>query len=198
MQHDGPKRGSQGAFLPFVMIVDLVLAVARGAAKLPAFTALLGVRLTDPRTECSEQLGAVRPQIGMIASVRAERALRAVILAHAARLPGHVGQAQTALVVPTRSVVANVHIEILAERTLAAGAMAHPASDQMCRRPHHLRVMADLEDLIRRIGPVLEVLVLHVPHSDGEVPECTTRTDEYILSTLSETIQVQAGRIVMH
>lgn len=69
-----------------------------------------------------------------------------------------------------RSIVANVHVEILAERTLAAGAMAHPASDQMCRRPHHLRVMADLEDLIRRIGPVLEVLVLHVPHSDGEVP----------------------------
>lgn len=48
--------------------------------------------------------------------------------------------------------------------------MAHSASDQMRRRPHHLRVMADLEDLIRCIGPVLEVLVLHVPHSDGEVP----------------------------
>lgn len=76
-----------------------------------------------------------------------------------------------------RSVVANVHIEILAERALASGAMAHPASDQMCRRPHHLRVMADLEDLIRRIRPVLEVLVLHVPHSDGEVP-ATFRTND--------------------
>lgn len=48
--------------------------------------------------------------------------------------------------------------------------MAHAATDQMRRRPHHLRVMTDLEELIRRIGPVLEVLVLHVPHSDREVP----------------------------
>lgn len=181
-----------------MMVVDLVLAVARGAAELPAFVALLGVRLADPRAERPDQLGAVRPQIGMVTGVRAERVLRAVVLAHAARLPGHVGQAQTALVVSARSVVANVHVEILAERTLAAGAMAHPASDQMCRRPHHLRVMADLEDLIRRIGPVLEVLVLHVPHSDGEVPECATRTDEYVLSTLSKAVQIQAGRIVMH
>lgn len=61
MQHDGRKRGSQGAFLPLVMIVDLVLAVARGAAKLPAFVTLLGVRLADPRVERFDQLSAVRP-----------------------------------------------------------------------------------------------------------------------------------------
>lgn len=69
-----------------------------------------------------------------------------------------------------RGIIADIHVEVLAERTLAAGAVAHPATDQMRRRPHHLRVMADLEDLVRRIRPVLEVLVLHVPHSDGEVP----------------------------
>lgn len=100
MQHDGPERGSQGDLLPLVMVVDLVLAVARGAAEFSAFAALLGVRLADPRAECPDQLGAVRPQIGMIASVRAERVPRAVVLAHVARLSGHVRQAQTALVIP--------------------------------------------------------------------------------------------------
>lgn len=100
MQHDGPKHGSQGALLPLVMVVDLVLAVARGATELPAFTTLLRVRLADPRAERPDQLGAVRPQIGMIAGVRAECIPCAVILAHAAWLSGHVGQAQSALVVP--------------------------------------------------------------------------------------------------
>lgn len=84
-----------------MMVVDLVLAVARGAAEFPAFMAFLGVRLADPRVERFDQLGAVRPQIGMIASVRAERVLRAVILTHAAWLSGYVGETQSALVVPT-------------------------------------------------------------------------------------------------
>lgn len=81
-------------------VVDLVLAVARGAAELSTFAALLGVGLADPRAERPDQLGAIRPKIGMVAGVRAERVPRAVVLAHAARLPGHVGQAEAALVVP--------------------------------------------------------------------------------------------------
>lgn len=84
-----------------MMVVDLVLAVARGTAELSAFTTFVGVRLADPRAERSDQLGAVRPQIGMVAGVRAERVPYAVILAHAARFAGHVGQAQAAFVVPT-------------------------------------------------------------------------------------------------
>lgn len=86
--------------LPVVMIVDLVLAVARGAAELSTFAALLGVRLAQPRVERPEQLGAVRPQVNVVAGIRAELALRAVVLAHAARLTGHVRQPQTTLVVP--------------------------------------------------------------------------------------------------
>lgn len=82
------------------MVVDLVFAIACGAAELSAFMTLLGVRLADPRRKRPEQFGAVGPQIGMIAGVRTKRVLRAVILAHAARLSGHVRQAQTALVVP--------------------------------------------------------------------------------------------------
>lgn len=82
------------------MIVDLVLAVARGAAELPAFAALLGVRLAHPRAQRPDQLGAVRPQIDVVAGVRAELAPRAVVLAHAAWLTGHVGQAQTTPIVP--------------------------------------------------------------------------------------------------
>jgi len=81
------------------MIVDLVLAVARGTAELPAFAALLGVRLAHPRVECPDQLGAVRPQVDVVAGVRAELAPRAMVFAHAARLTGHVGQAQTTPVV---------------------------------------------------------------------------------------------------
>jgi len=83
-----------------MMVVDFVLAVARGTAKLSTFAAFLSVGLADPRVECPDQFGAVRPQIGMVAGVRAERVLRAMVLAHAARLSGHVGQAQTAFVVP--------------------------------------------------------------------------------------------------
>lgn len=99
MQRGGPER-SQDTLLP-VMIVDLVLTVARGATELPAFVALLGVRLADPRAERPDQVGAVRPQIGVIAGICAERVPRAMIFAHAAWLAGHVWQAQTAPVVPT-------------------------------------------------------------------------------------------------
>lgn len=42
-----------------MMIVDLVLAITRGAAELPAFVALLRVRLADPRAKRPAQLGAV-------------------------------------------------------------------------------------------------------------------------------------------
>lgn len=100
MQRWWTRERSQDTLLP-VMIVDLVLTVARGAAELPAFAALLGVRLADPRVECPDQLGTVRPQIGVIAGIRAERVARAMIFAHAAWLAGHVRQAQAAPVVPT-------------------------------------------------------------------------------------------------
>jgi len=80
--------------------VDLVFAVARGATELPAFATLLGVRLADPRAERPHQLGAVGPQVDVIAGVRAELVSRAMILAHAARLAGHVRQAQPTPLVP--------------------------------------------------------------------------------------------------
>lgn len=83
------------------MIVDLVLAVARGTAELPALAAFLGVRLADPRAECPDQLGAIGPKIRVVAGIRAELVPRAVVLAHAARLAGHIRQAQSAPVVST-------------------------------------------------------------------------------------------------
>lgn len=87
--------------LLFVVVVDLVLAIARGAAKLSALAALLGVRPAHPRAERSRELGAVGPQVGVVAGVRAQLVPRAVVLAHAARLAGHVRQAQAALIVAT-------------------------------------------------------------------------------------------------
>jgi len=98
MQRGGSER-SQDILLP-VMIVDLVLTVARSAAELPAFATLLGVRLADPRAERPDQVGTVRPQVGVIAGVRAERVPRAMIFAHAAWLAGYVRQAQAAPVIP--------------------------------------------------------------------------------------------------
>jgi len=98
-----PKGGGsaqRAVLLPVVMVVDLVFAVARGAAELPAFATLLGVRLADPRAERPHQLGAVGPQVDVVAGVRAELVSRAMILAHAARLAGHVRQAQPAPLVP--------------------------------------------------------------------------------------------------
>lgn len=92
------------------MVVDLVLAIARGAAELPALAALLGVRLADPGAERPDQLGAVRPQVGVVAGVRAELIPRAVVLAHAAGLAGHVGQAQATPVVATAEQKAEVEL----------------------------------------------------------------------------------------
>lgn len=90
------------------MVVDLVLAIARGTAELPTLAALFGVRLADPGAERPDQLGAVRPQVGVVAGVCAEFVPRAVVLAHAAGLAGHVGQAQTAPVVATAKQKAEV------------------------------------------------------------------------------------------
>lgn len=95
---------------------------------------------------------------------------RSTVLNSSLQTSAMILQSETRQLYLPRSIIADIHVEVLAEWALAAGAVAHPASDQMRRRPHHLRVMADLEDLVRRIRPVLEVLVLHVPHSDGEVP----------------------------
>lgn len=83
------------------MIVDLILAVARRTAEFSAFATLLSVRLADPRAERSDQFGAVRPQINVVAGVRAKLASRTVILAHAARFAGYVRQTQTARIVST-------------------------------------------------------------------------------------------------
>lgn len=73
-----------------VMIVDLVLAVASGTAEFPSFSSLLCVRLADPGTKRPYQLGAVRPQIGIIASVRAKLVTCAMVLAHTTRFAHHV------------------------------------------------------------------------------------------------------------
>lgn len=98
----GRRRGGEEKthLLP-VMIIDLVLAIARGAAELPALATLVGVRLADPLAERPRELGAVGPQVGVVAGVRAELVPRTVVLAHAARLTGHVRQAQAAPVVAT-------------------------------------------------------------------------------------------------
>lgn len=104
-----------------VMIVDLVLAVARGAAEIPAFVALLGVRLAYPRAERPHQLGAVRPQVDVVAGVCAELAPRAVVFAHAARLTGHVGQAKTTLIV---SAAEQKHADFIRRLVLREGKRA--------------------------------------------------------------------------
>lgn len=83
------------------MIVDLILAVARGTTEFPTFATFLSVRLADPRSECPDQFGAVRPQVNVVAGVCAKLASRTMILAHAARFAGYVRQTQTARIVPT-------------------------------------------------------------------------------------------------
>lgn len=171
-----------------VMVVDLVLAVTGGTAELPSFPALLRVRLADPGAKRPDQLGAVRPQIGVVAGVRAELVARAMLLARAARLPGHVRMTQMTFVIAARGVVAHVHEEILAKGTSATGAMAHTATHQMRRRPRDLSVMPDLVQVVRFVVSVFVIFVLHVPHSDREVPECSSCCNENVLSTLTKTI----------
>lgn len=72
-----------------------------------------------------------------------------------------------------RGVVADVHEEILAERTFTAGTMAHPASYQVRRCPRDLSVVTDLVQIVRLVVAEFVVFVFHVPHSDGEVPVST-------------------------
>lgn len=81
------------------MVVDLALAVAGGTAELSPFPALFGVRLADPGSERPHQFGAIRPQIGIVAGVRAELVARAMVLARAAGLAGHVRMAQSTFVI---------------------------------------------------------------------------------------------------
>jgi len=97
---NGGGSAQRAVLLSVVVIVDLVFAVARGAAELPAFATLVGVRLADPRAEGLHQLGAVGPQVDVVAGVRAELVSRAMILAHAARFAGHVRQTQPTPLVP--------------------------------------------------------------------------------------------------
>ena len=87
-----------------VVVVDLVVAVARGAAELPPLPALVRVRLADPGTKRPGQFRAVRPEIRVVARVRAQFVVaRTVVFAHAARLTRHVRVAQATLVVAAAS-----------------------------------------------------------------------------------------------
>ena len=82
-----------------MVVVDLVVAVARGTAELPPLAALVRVCLADPGTKRPGQFRAVRPEIRVVARVRAQFVARTVVLAHAARLPRHVRMTQATLVV---------------------------------------------------------------------------------------------------
>lgn len=94
----GEGKGWKGS-LP-VVIVDLALAIARCAAELPPLAALARVRLADPRAKHPRQLDAVRPEIDVVARVRAKLVPRTVVLAHGARFPGNVRVAQPTFVIP--------------------------------------------------------------------------------------------------
>ena len=83
-----------------VVIVDLALAIARGAAELPPLAALVRVRLADPGAEHPRQLDAVRPEIHVVARVRAKLVPRTVLVAHRARFTGYVRVAQPTFVIP--------------------------------------------------------------------------------------------------
>lgn len=83
-----------------VMIVDLALAIACGTAELPPFAALVRVRLADPGAEHPRQLDAVRPEIDVVARVRAKLVPRTVLVAHGARFTGNVRVAQPTFVIP--------------------------------------------------------------------------------------------------
>lgn len=107
------------------MIVDLVLAIARGTAELPSFAALFRVRLADPVTKRPDQFGAVRPKIVVVAGVRAQLVVRTVVLAHAARLARHVRTAKLTFVIAAWSIVAHIHEKVLAEWAFATSAMTY-------------------------------------------------------------------------
>lgn len=126
-----------------VVIVDLALAIARGAAELPPLAALVRVRLADPGAEHPRQLDAVRPEIHVVARVRAKLVPRTVLVAHGARFTGYVRVAQPTFVIPARGIVADVHKEILAKWSSATRTVAHAAAHQMRGRPRDLGVMSD-------------------------------------------------------
>lgn len=102
VRRKGCKSRVDDRSLP-VMIVDLVLAIARGTAELPSFAALFRVRLADPVTKRPDQFGAVRPKIVVVAGVRAQLVVRTVVLAHAARLARHVRTAKLTFVIAATS-----------------------------------------------------------------------------------------------
>ena len=83
-----------------MVIVDLSLAIARGTAELPPLAALASVRLADPGAEHPRQLDAVRPEIDVVARVRAKLVPRTVLVAHGARFAGDVRVAQPTFVIP--------------------------------------------------------------------------------------------------
>lgn len=136
------KWAKEDRSLP-VVIVDLSLAIARGTAELPPLAALASVRLADPGAEHPRQLDAVRPEIDVVARVRAKLVPRTVLVAHGARFAGDVRVAQPTFVIPARGIVADVHEEILPKWSSATGAVAHAAAHQMRGRPRDLGVMPD-------------------------------------------------------
>ena len=69
-----------------------------------------------------------------------------------------------------RGIVAHVHEEVLAEWALATGTMTHAAANQMRGSPRDLSIVADLVQIVPFVVAEFIVLVLHVPHSDGESP----------------------------
>lgn len=108
-----------------------------------------------------------------------------MVLAHAARLPGNVRMTQATHEIAGGCVVADVRVEVPAERTLATCAMADTATDLMRRGPYHLSEVAYGVMIVPLIVTVLVILDLHKPHSDGEVPECPSCRNEDVLSTLA-------------
>lgn len=69
-----------------------------------------------------------------------------------------------------RGIVAHVHEEVLAEGPSASGTVAHPTAYQMRAGPCDLSVMTDFVQVIVLVVAELVVFVLHVPHSDREIP----------------------------
>lgn len=69
-----------------------------------------------------------------------------------------------------RAVVAHVAEVRSATRPSGTVALCPAAANSVGRRPHHLRVMANLAQIVLRPGSVLEKLMLQVPRLYGEKP----------------------------
>lgn len=68
-----------------------------------------------------------------------------------------------------RTVVADVAEVGYSSRAALAVALGPAAADEVCRRPDHLRVVADSAEIVLR-GAVREEPLLREPRLDGEEP----------------------------